>query len=156
MGLEIERKFLVNEQLWAPSTDGEYMVQGYIAEQGRMLSVRVRIAANKAWLNIKGRINDTTRHEYEYEIPVSDAQEMINKFAQQVITKIRYRVNYQGHEWEVDKFMGDNAGLIVAEIELQSENEQFAKPAWLGMEVTCDSRYLNTSLAKHPFCKWNK
>lgn len=156
MGLEIERKFLVNEQLWAPTIEGEYMVQGYIAERGQMLSVRIRIAADKAWLNIKGRINDTSRHEYEYEIPVLDAQEMISKFAQQVITKTRYKVNYQGHEWEVDKFMGDNAGLIVAEIELDSETEHFEKPPWLGMEVTSDPRYLNTSLAKHPFCKWSK
>lgn len=154
MGLEIERKFLVQQALWAPNVVGERLIQGYIAANGQQLSVRVRIVAEQAWLNIKGRINDISRHEYEYEIPIKDAQELLMNFAGNIVDKLRYKVEHKGHVWEVDEFLGENKGLLVAELELSSEGEQFAKPPWLGQEVSSDPRYLNTSLAKHPFSQW--
>lgn len=154
MGLEIERKFLVVKELWRPPVAGEKLVQGYIAADGHNLSVRVRIAGTQAWLNLKGRINDISRHEYEYLIPLNDAQELLNTFAGSIVEKIRYKLDYAGVVWEVDEFLGDNAGLLVAEIELDSETQQFSKPPWLGKEVSSEPRYLNTSLAKLPFSLW--
>lgn len=155
MGLEIERKFLVVKELWRPPVAGEKLVQGYIAADGHNLSVRVRIAGTQAWLNLKGRINDISRHEYEYLIPLNDAQELLNTFAGSIVEKIRYKLDYAGVVWEVDEFLGDNAGLLVAEIELDSEAQQFSKPPWLGKEVSSEPRYLNTSLAKLPFSLWS-
>lgn len=155
MGLEIERKFLVVKELWRPPVAGEKLVQGYIAADGHNLSVRVRIAGTQAWLNLKGRINDISRHEYEYLIPLNDAQELLNTFAGSIVEKIRYKLDYAGLVWEVDEFLGDNAGLLVAEIELDSEAQQFSKPPWLGKEVSSEPRYLNTSLAKLPFSLWS-
>lgn len=154
MGLEIECKFLVNKDCWQAPDNGEHLAQGYIANNEHKLSVRVRIAADVAWLNLKGRINDIARHEYEYQIPLRDAQELLQNFAGNIVEKIRYQVDYAGYVWEVDEFLGDNIGLIVAEIELDSEDEQFEKPPWLGEEVSSDPRYLNTSLAQVPFSKW--
>lgn len=154
MGLEIERKFLVVKELWRPPVAGEKLVQGYIAADGHKLSVRVRIAGTQAWINLKGRINDISRHEYEYPIPLNDAQELLHTFAGSIVEKIRYKLDYAGLVWEVDEFLGDNVGLLIAEIELDSEAQQFSKPPWLGKEVSSEPRYLNTSLAKLPFILW--
>lgn len=156
MGLEIERKFLINKQLWQAPNKGQHLAQGYIAANAHKLSVRIRIADDTAWLNLKGWINDISRHEYEYPIPISDARELLNNFAGSIVEKIRYQVDYAGHTWEVDEFLGDNAGLMVAEIELDSEAQEFDKPDWIAKEVSDDPRYLNTSLAQMPFSKWDR
>lgn len=154
MGLEIERKFLVIQEKWQAPSDGKHLAQGYIASNEHRLSVRVRIGGEVAWLNLKGRINDIARHEYEYQIPLSDAQELLQNFAGNTVEKIRYQVKYAGNVWEVDEFLGENKGLLVAEIELDSEAQAFEKPDWIGEEVSKDTRYLNTSLAQTPFSKW--
>ncbi|TWT51596.1 CYTH domain protein [Thalassoglobus neptunius] len=151
MGIEIERKFLVA---------GDFRTgrsvpfrQGYLSRDPER-TVRVRIAGDRAWLTIKSLTNDTTRQEFEYEVPVSDAEEMLALCDGPLIEKYRWFVDYEGMLWEVDEFLGDNAGLIVAEIELTAEDQPFEKPPWLGDEVTGDRRYHNSSLVKMPFKSW--
>lgn len=153
---EIERKFLVKNTNYREGAIKNSMKQGYIANSPKK-SIRVRIGDTKAFLNIKGAITGITRPEFEYEIPLSDAVELLERFAEgPIIEKIRYVVEYEGFKWEIDEFGGENQGLIVAEIELSSEEEYFEKPSWIGEEVTNDLRYLNTNLSIHPFKTWEE
>lgn len=155
MGLEIERKFLVKNASWRDSVeDREPILQGYLAEAGRA-TVRVRAKGDRGFLTIKGRTTGVTRSEFEYEIPIDDARVMLETLSSlPVIDKVRHRVRCGGHLWEVDVFAGENAGLVLAEIELASENEAFERPDWVGAEVSDDPRYYNSNLARHPFRSW--
>lgn len=154
MGIEIERKFLVTGDEWRVLATGTLYRQGYLcATQER--TVRVRIAGDKAFLTIKGRTSGVSRTEYEYPIPVADATVMLAELCEQpIIEKKRYRINYQGFVWEVDEFLGENEGLLVAEIELAAEGQEFATPPWVGVEVSSDRRYGNANLVKNPFSTW--
>lgn len=153
MALEIERKFLVDQSLWVPSENGIRMVQAYLCIDP-MPTVRVRIAGEKAYLTIKGRSETISRPEFEYEIPVDDAMEMLKLAISNPVEKIRYKIQYEEHLWEVDVFSGKNEGLIIAEIELKSENQSFLKPRWILDEVSEDRRFYNSYLSKHPFQEW--
>lgn len=155
MPVEIERKFLVEGDGWrSAASRRELLRQGYVAGS-ELCSVRVRVGGDRAWLGLKGRLSGMTRLEYEYEIPSAEANEILDRLCSRGrIEKWRHWVPHGRHEWEVDEFLGDNAGLVVAELELDSESEAFERPTWLGAEVTEDSRYLNTSLARHPWRAW--
>ena len=154
MGTEIERKFLVNENLWVPPDTYMRCKQGYLAV-GPPVAVRVRMMGDVATINIKRATLDIVRMEFEYEIPVADAEELLGHACMgHVVEKTRYLVEFEGHKWEIDVFEGENEGLIVAEIELEHRDEVFAKPAWAGEEVSGDARYLNTHLCMHPFTQW--
>jgi adenylate cyclase len=151
METEIERKFLVHGDEWR-SYAGVPIRQGYLARE-RGHSVRVRIAGDRATLTIKAGTDTLRRSEFEYEIPHADATELL-KLCTHTIEKTRRVVDVNGTKWEVDEFGGDNAGLVVAEVELDSEDQAFNKPSWIGKEVTNDSRYLNSELVAHPFRTW--
>lgn len=155
MATEIERKFLLKDSSWkALADEGTQYCQGYLVG-GDKSSVRVRIQGEKAYLNIKSATIDITRQEYEYEIPLDEANEMLETLCEQpLITKIRYHLKNENHLWEIDVFEGDNQGLIVAEIELSDKDEIFTKPNWLDKEVSDDERYYNVCLVKHPFKDW--
>lgn len=155
MPVEIERKFLVDGDAWRNGVlRHELFRQGYLAGS-ESCSVRVRVGGERAWVGIKGRILGASRPEYEYEIPVHEANEMLDTMCvHRCVEKRRYWVPHAGHEWEVDEFLGSNAGLVVAELELDDEAEAFAKPSWLGQEVTQDARYYSANLAQHPWCEW--
>lgn len=155
MGKEIERKFLVDEPLWNEVTkpEGTKIKQGYLFNQGNK-SCRVRIAGQKAILNIKHKIDDLHRGEFEYEIPFADGLDLLENISENNIEKTRYEFPLGIHTWEVDVFEGANTGLVVAEIELDSADEPFEKPLWVTQEVTEDEKYLNTNLAVNPFSKW--
>ena len=154
MGREIERKFLAKGEAWRGLAPGVLYRQGYLCGV-KERTVRVRVAGDKAFLTIKGLTVGATRAEYEYEIPVSDAQAMLDDLAEKpLIEKIRHKIPYAGLIWEVDEFLGENAGLIVAEVELADEKQIFSKPDWAGEEVTDDPRYFNSNLARHPFRQW--
>jgi adenylate cyclase len=155
VAIEIERKFLLASDRWrAAVTNSVEIVQGYIAESDTS-SVRVRIAGENGSLNIKGPTLGITRKEYEYDLPLADAREILSEFcAARVITKTRHHAEHKGHIWEIDEFAGRNAGLIVAEIELSSENEVFDRPGWLGDEVSGDPRYYNVCLVEQPYGSW--
>lgn len=155
MATEIERKFLVRNNAWQQQvTDQKMMVQGYFGT-GEKASVRVRISGNSANINIKSAALDVVRREYEVPVPLEDAREMIEYLCQKpVIQKTRYYVPYGQHVWEVDVFDGDNAGLVVAEIELTEADQTFEKPPWLGEEVSLDKRYYNVCLVKNPYKNW--
>ncbi|HED18807.1 MAG TPA: CYTH domain-containing protein [Gammaproteobacteria bacterium] len=155
MAIEIERKFLLRDDSWREQADaGVVYRQGYLASDP-LSSVRVRLAGDRAWLNIKKATSALRRLEYEYPIPVDDAAEMLQELcAGGRIDKTRYHVTHAGHLWEVDVFAGANAGLVVAEIELDDEQEVFETPDWLGEEVSHDSRYYNMNLAKKPYTQW--
>ncbi len=155
MATEIERKFLVNSDRWREQADaGQHLAQGYLIG-AREASVRVRIEGEQANLNIKSATLGIYRQEYEYAIPLADAREMLDTLCEKpAIEKTRYHVEHAGHTWEVDVFEGENAGLVVAEIELASESEPFEQPDWLGEEVSADPRYYNVSLVKHPYKAW--
>ena len=152
MPTEIERKFLVVGSDWRTS-DPDRLCQGYL-NRDRHRTVRVRIAGAKAYLTIKGMAIGVTRAEFEYEIPLADAEALLALRDGPLVEKLRHRVRHAGATWEVDEFLGENAGLVVAEIELESEDQAFERPPWLGREVTGDPRYLNSSLATHPFSRW--
>ncbi len=148
MATEIERKFLVTNEDWKKETDSSsHLIQGYLS-RGPERSVRVRTKGNdKAFLNIKSSTNGITRSEYEYEIPLEDAREILENIAvKPVIEKIRYLVRKGAHTWEIDVFARENTGLVIAEIELESEDELFDKPAWLGKEVSADPGYYNMNI----------
>lgn len=154
MGKEIERKFLLKNDGWRGLAAGTVYRQGYLSSNTER-AVRVRTINDTAYLTIKGKSRGATRLEYEYEIPHSDAVELLNELCERpIIEKSRYKIEYAGMIWEVDEFDGENAGLIVAEIELTSEDQPFEKPDWVGEEVTDDPRYLNANLIKHPYSKW--
>jgi adenylate cyclase len=154
MALEIERKFIVKTDLWNPETAGTKYMQGYLSEDPDR-TVRVRIAGDKGYLTIKGRSHGASRLEFEYVIPVEDARQLLEQIAHRpMIDKTRYLHKVGNHIWEIDIFAGDNEGLVVAEIELKSEDETFVMPNWAGLEVTEDHRYKNSNLAKRPFKTW--
>jgi adenylate cyclase len=155
MALEIERKFLVVDDSWRGSVrDSVYYRQGYLNNEIHC-SIRVRVCGDRAWLNIKSATIGAARQEFEYEIPIDDAHAMLNTLSRKpLIEKTRYFVEVGSHTWEIDVFEGDNAGLVVAEIELENPDETFEKPGWLGEEVTYDPRYYNTSLSKTPYNSW--
>jgi adenylate cyclase len=155
MAEEIERKFLLRNEDWRGLAPGRAYVQGYLAGNEKC-SVRVRIAGHRATLNIKSAAAGACRSEYEYEIPLADAQRMLDMFVARnaLIEKTRYRIEYKGFCWEIDEFHGGNQGLVVAEIELEREDQAFAKPAWIGEEVTHDPRYYNVNLARAPYSEW--
>ncbi len=153
MGIEIERKFLVSGEGWKGLGKGVPFRQGYL--QKGPCSVRIRTEGTRGVLTIKGPTRGISRMEYEYEIPLVDADAMLDTLAgQPLIHKTRYVVPYAGKTWVVDVFDGENAGLVVAEIELESETETFDLPPWVGKEVTHDRRYSNARLAEHPFASW--
>ena len=162
MGIEIERKFLVTGDGWRGAAHKVVpMAQGYLndlatVDSGAMrTSVRVRIAGDQAFLNLKSRKLGHTRQEFDYPIPVEDARALLALCVGGVIGKRRHLVLHEGHEWEVDEFLGDNAGLVVAEIELDSADEAFARPRWLGVEATHAPRYYNLALASRPYSHWS-
>ena len=152
MGIEIERKFLVSDDGWRQGAGVAY-AQGYL-NRDPARTVRVRIAGDKAYVTVKGVSKGATRAEFEYGIPVADAAQLLELSDGPVVKKVRRVVEHEGSRWEVDEFEGDNAGLVVAEIEFASEDQAFAKPAWLGREVTDDPRYYNSNLAAHPYSQW--
>ena len=156
MGTEIERKFLVINDAWRGRGTAERCVQGYLAF-GPPVAVRVRIMGGVATLNVKTATVSITRHEFEYEIPIADAEALLRtSCVGTAIEKTRHCVEYGGKTWEVDAFEGANAGLVVAEIELASEDEPFERPPWVGAEVSGDPRYLNTCLCQRPYTQWNE
>lgn len=155
MGTEIERKFRVRGIAWRNAAKTEPCRQGYLS-YGPPVAVRVRIMGGVATLNIKTSTTAIRRHEFEYEIPLVDAESILaTSCAGAIVEKTRHCVEYGGKTWEVDVFEGANAGLVVAEIELDSEDEVFERPPWLGREVSGDPRYLNTSLCQRPYSEWS-
>lgn len=156
MGKEIERKFKVKDDTFKELSEGRLYRQGYLGIEPES-TVRVRIANNKGFITIKGAVSGAERREYEYEIPASEANEMIDFLCKKpVIEKYRYALTFGGFIWEIDEFLGENKGLVLAEIELQSKDQQFQIPDWIGEEVTNDMRYYNSNLVENPYCKWNK
>ncbi|MFA9390056.1 MAG: CYTH domain-containing protein [Prolixibacteraceae bacterium] len=153
MAKEIERKFRVDEDKWNFEGETLKIQQAYLMIDGHKV-VRVRISNDKAFLTIKGNLSGITRDEFEYEIPTSDALQMMSLRIGSIVEKTRYVSTFKGKTWEVDVFEGENSGLIVAEIELESENEPFEKPVWLLNEVSDDERYYNFNLSKNPYSKW--
>ncbi|MCP4152942.1 MAG: CYTH domain-containing protein [bacterium] len=156
MGKEIEKKFLVKGEEWRKLAEGTVYRQGYLSTV-KERTVRVRTIGSTGYLTVKGITIGASRLEYEYEISVSDSNEMLDELCEKpIIEKKRYKVDFAGMTWEIDEFFGENDGLIVAEIELQAENQDFKIPDWIGQEVTADPRYFNSNLTKHPFSKWDK
>lgn len=152
MGIEIERKFLVTGDEWKTG-EKNYYSQGYL-NSDKSRTVRVRLAGDSAFLTIKGPTRGATRTEFEYAIPVDDAQHLLTLCEHPLIQKYRYKLSHAGLAWEVDEFLGENAGLVVAEVELDAENQVVSLPAWIGQEVTDDPRYFNSSLVKRPYSSW--
>ena len=154
MGVEVERKFLVVDDSWrAEVTKATRIVQGYLARTGRV-TLRVRIKGEAGFVTIKGETRGISRSEFEYPIPLVDARALLQLCSGSLVEKNRHYLHHQGHLWEVDEFLGDNAGLVVAELELDAVDEVFARPAWLGAEVTDQPRYYNLALASHPYTQW--
>lgn len=155
MGIEIERKFLMVDDSWREQVErSQRMVQGYLASNENT-AIRVRIAGEKAHINVKSTGDGIHRLEFEYAVPMDDAQEMLDKVAlPTVIDKTRHYISAGDLTWEIDEFYGANEGLVVAEIELQSADQEYPRPAWLGEEVSQDKRYFNSSLSSKPFNAW--
>ena len=155
MGIEIERKFLVHKDKWDSLTKPkkDFYRQGYLFSDSNK-TIRVRQTNDKGYITIKGSVIGLSRPEFEYEIPKADAEELLNQFSVSELIKVRYKILFKNKIWEVDEFLGDNLGLIVAEIELEHENEQFEIPDWIANEVTDDNKYYNSCLAKTPYCNW--
>ncbi len=153
--IEIERKFLVDGDFRSSSVDALHIVQGYLSTSSGA-TVRVRTMDDKGWLTIKGRtsVSGMSRFEWEKEIPLDEARQLLLLCGSKVIDKMRYVVPFEGHVFEVDEFFGENEGLLMAEVELASEDECFEKPAWLGAEVTGDVRYYNSCLLQNPYKDW--
>ncbi len=156
MKQEIERKFLVTGDSWRKDAGvGISCRQGYISVDPSPVTVRVRLLGEQGFLTIKGPTQGVSRAEMEYEIPAADAEYMLAHLcAGGLVEKVRYILIHNGSRWEIDEFSGDNAGLVVAEIELEQEDQLFKKPVWLGEEVSLDRRYTNAALARHPFTQW--
>lgn len=154
MGIEIERKFLLKDDSWRALAKGTQYRQGYLNSEKERV-VRVRTINGKGFLTIKGISTGATRVEYEYEIPDAEATAMLDGLCEKpLIEKNRYKIEFEGLVWEVDEFFGENQGLIVAEVELESEDQQFEKPGWAGEEVTGDPKYFNSNLIQNPYLKW--
>lgn len=162
MGIEIERKFRVAGTGWLAAAERvQPMVQGYldglptVEDDARKASVRVRIEGQHAFLNLKSRQRGHTRQEFEYPIPLEDARELLELCVGGLVEKRRHYVHHAGHLWEIDEFLGENAGLLVAEIELAAADQPFDRPDWVGAEVTDHPRYYNLALASHPYSRWS-
>ncbi|WP_372013300.1 CYTH domain-containing protein [Pseudoxanthomonas sp. 10H] len=162
MGIEIERKFLVAGDGWRGAAERvQPMAQGYLNDLGAVegglqkASVRVRIEGDRAFLNLKSREAGHTRQEFDYPVPVEDARQLLGLCVGGLVDKRRHYVRHAGHLWEVDEFLGENAGLVVAEIELEAADEAFVRPDWLGAEVTDLQRYYNLALAGRPYAHWS-
>ena len=156
MGVEIERKFLLKPGVWPVpvSNKGLAIVQGYLSDDEKKV-IRVRTYGEQGFLTIKSRVTGILRQEFEFEIPVEEAKEILSSFCEVKIEKVRYELDFGGKKWEIDVFSGDNSGLIVVEVELESVTEEFVKPEWLGEEVSHDKRYFNSNLSFHPFKDWS-
>ena len=151
---EIERKFLVRSDGWKNLAPGTRLRQGYLSSSHHA-TVRVRSAGDVGFLTVKGTRSGISRTEYEYEIPVADANFMIESLCdQRMVEKTRYRIEHEGLVWEVDEFHADNAGLVTVEVELQREDQPFSKPDWVGRDVSMEVRYANSSLAERPYRDW--
>ena len=156
MALEIEHKFLVKGDAYRTHAEPVLYRQGYLCIDANK-EVRIRMAGEDAFITIKSKISETVRQEFEYSIPAADAQLMLEESCEnRIVEKYRYRIPFAGKVWEVDEFLGENAGLVVAEIELEYEGEPFEEPDWIGQEVSSDDRYLNAALAMNPYKNWNK
>ncbi len=154
MGIEIERKFLVNGTGWKKTGQGSRYRQGYLSLDPDR-TVRVRTVGDKGYLTVKGKTSGIVRREYEYEVPYADAVVLLDKLCiKPLIEKDRYRVDSGGLVWEIDEFFGENSGLIIAEVELETEEQEFSAPEWIGEEVSGDARYYNASLVENPWPKW--
>ena len=154
MSVEIERKFLVKHDSWRDLAPGVLYRQGYISTQpGR--TVRVRVAGDRAFITLKGATQGIARSEFEYPIPVEDANELLNGLcASPLIEKYRHKIDINGLVWEVDEFLGENQGLVIAEVELENADQTIELPDWIGEDVSHDSRYYNSNLVNHPFSGW--
>lgn len=151
MTIEIERRFLLKNDSWRKEAgEPQMMRQGYLSVD-KECTIRVRIIGRKAWLTLKGYISDTTRSEFEYEIPLAHAEQMMQTMCPFKLEKYRYTIDYHGFTFEIDEYFGDNAPLVVAELELPSENTPFEQPGWLGEEITSNGRFTNAYLSKHPY-----
>ena len=159
MAREIERKYLIRDETWRQAVENRVLFrQGYLSDhrQGGKASVRVRLHGDRGELNIKSLELGISRQEYEYPIPSDEAREMLDSLCQgPQIEKYRHWVKADGHVWEIDEFLGDNAGLVVAEVELESESQSVQRPDWLGGEVTHLERYYNVALVRHPYSQWS-
>lgn len=156
MGREIERKFLVKGNEWRSQGVGMIYRQGYISTK-ESKTVRIRIVGDQGYITIKGPIQGYTRLEFEYPIPLQDAQMLLETLCDRpLIEKTRYRWQKDNLVWEIDEFRGENAGLIIAEVELESEETKIEIPEWIGQEVSHDHRYHNSNLVKNPYCNWSK
>jgi adenylate cyclase len=150
--VEIERKFLVSGDF--PAENGVPLQQAYLSLDPER-TIRVRIARDQAWINIKGLARGISRPEFEYSVPLDDARQLLEIHTGSLIEKTRHRIQYAGHTWEIDVFAGDNLGLVIAEIELADETEAFERPPWIGDEVSHDPRYTNAALAQSPYTSWS-
>lgn len=156
MGTEIERRFLVKGDRWRDAGEPTRLIQGYLSTDKDKV-VRVRVVGDVGVLTIKGLTRGVQKSEYEYAIPCQDALEMLGSLClKPLIEKVRFRVVYEGLVWEVDEFSGENLGLVIAEIELDSVEQPFSRPPWLGLEVSADPRYFNSNLAIRPYCRWER
>ena len=156
MTVEIERRFLIENDKWHQYADEPLLLkQAYLSVE-KERTVRVRIVGQRAWLTLKGYISELSRSEFEYEIPLADAEKMMETMCPFKMEKYRYRVEFEGFVYEIDEYFGDNAPLIVAEIELPSEDTEFPKPSWLGKEITADGKFTNAYLSKHPYSSWTE
>ncbi|HET6633342.1 MAG TPA: CYTH domain-containing protein [Rhodanobacteraceae bacterium] len=162
MGIEIERKFLLQDDAWrAEVRSSTRMIQGYLVHAAALAqglarcSVRVRVAGDRAWLNAKAAMPGIERSEFEVPLPVADAESMLRQFCDGRVEKLRHLVDVDGHTFEIDEFMGDNQGLVVAELELSAADAPFPQPDWLGREVSDMPRYYNVQLIDHPFRDWS-
>ncbi len=156
MGKEIERKYLVKNEDWKKLAEGVYYKQGYLSTV-KERTVRVRTVGEKGYLTIKGLTVGVSRSEFEYQIPAEEANQMLDNLCEKpIIEKLRAKVDYKGLTWEIDEFHGENEGLVVAEVEIQDENQAIELPEWVGEEVSGDPRYFNSNLIKNPFTKWEK
>ena len=156
MGIEIERKFLVDLEKWnnLKKPVGEFYRQGYLLTDPTK-TIRVRQTSEKGFLTIKGISVGASRSEFEYEIPREEAKELLDQFSVSELVKIRYKILFEDKLWEIDEFLGDNEGLMVAEIELQSEDETFSIPDWISEEVTAEEKYYNSNLTQNPYKNWD-
>ena len=154
MPVEIERKFLVNGSGWRQE-NGVRISQGYL-NRDKERTVRIRLAGEKAFLTIKGLTVGASRVEFEYEIPATHAKQLLKLCDSPILQKIRHTAVLNGLIWEVDEFLGANEGLVVAEVELEREDQSFERPSWLGQEVTEDPRYFNSNLTANPYCQWRE
>jgi len=154
MATEIERKFLVTDGRWRPLAPAQRYRQGYLATAAGT-TVRVRTVGGRGFLTVKGPSAGAARAEYEYEIPLADANEMLDTLCEGLlIDKQRRKIDHHGRVWEVDEFFGDNSGLVIAEVELDDEAQEVVLPDWVGEEVTGDPRYYNANLVRHPYSSW--